>query len=389
MRKLYMVFFMLGCLLSIQAQEGEGTEPEKENLIKNPSFEDNNGKVKKLGQIDYADEWSKTTKLKADLFVKGSIVPDNNIPENLYGKASPSDGKSYAGFVAYTKQYKTQRNYMTTFLSKSLTKGGRYCFRMDVSLSDLSKYACNNIGVSISKMDPKDPESKQDIIDPDRIVTRSNEVISEMNGWETICIPFTAKGSERYLSVGNFAPEREIFTEKVETPDGESRDQILMAYYYVDNLELTSIVKDSECTCERDKSEGPNIVYSSSSGFDENASAADKIKATKIYFYSDKSDLTLAAKASLDLLAEVLLEDEKIELTVEAHMDDKEDKKSSERDYYLDISKDRADAVINYLVEKGVDKSRLTPKAYKNSKPVSKIPSPLNLAKNRRVQFKM
>ncbi len=391
MNKILTILFLVAISTSAFAQKdkkGEAEDGDK-NLIKNASFEDNNGKIKKLGQIDYADEWNKTTKIKSDLFIKSSEYPEINIPENFYGKASPSNGKSYAGFIAYTKQYKTQKSYMTTELKKSLTKGARYCFRMDVSLSDLSKYACNNIGVSINKKDPRDPESKTDILDANRIVTSTNAVISEMNGWETICVPFTAKGSEKYLSVGNFAPEKDTFAKKVDTPEGESRDQILMAYYYVDNLELIPISKDSECSCERDKTEGPNIVYSSSSAFDENASNEEKIKSSTVYFYPNKSELTGAAMASLDILAELLSENAKIELTVEGHMDDKEDNKSSERDYYQDISKDRSNAVIDYLVSKGVDKSRLTIKAYKNTKPVSKIPSPLNMAKNRRVEFKM
>ncbi|MEM7162815.1 MAG: OmpA family protein [Bacteroidota bacterium] len=391
MKRLFTYLLLLGLVLNIQAQKKKKGDEEdgNKNLIENPSFEDNNGKVKKKGQIDYAAYWDRTTKIKSDLFVKNSEYPDINIPENFYGKASPSDGRSYAGFIAYTQQYKTQKSYFTTELKESLDKGVRYCFRMDVSLADLSKYASNNIGVSISKKDPRDVESKEELFDDNRIVGSSNEVIMEMDGWETICVPFTAKGSESFLSVGNFAPSRANFEKKVEAPEGESREQILMAYYYVDNLELIKISKDTECTCERDKTDGPNIVYSSSSAFDENATDEEKIKASTIYFYPNKSELTPAAKASLDQLAEVLIGNAKIEISVEGHMDDKEDKKSSERDYYKDISKERANTVIDYLSEKGIDKGRLTMKAHKNLKPISKVPSPLNLAKNRRVEFKM
>ena len=76
-------------------------------------------------------------------------------------------------------------------------------------------------------------------------------------------------------------------------------------------------------------------------------------------------------------------------VSIEGHMDDKEHKKSSERDYYKDISIDRANAAKDYLTEKGVSSSQLSTKGYKNTNPASKIPSPLNLAKNRRVEFKL
>ena len=397
MKKVFTLILLIAFVIPTFAQEKEGTDEEKQpevvkddpNLVKNAGFEDSNGKLKKLGQLEYADEWTKTTKIKSDLFTKNGLIPDISVPTNAFGKASPSEGNSYAGVIAYTQAYKTQKNYFTSTLKKTLVKGKRYCFRMDVSLGDLSKYACNNLGISLSKKDPIDPESKADIIDENRIVTSSNEVIEEMSEWETICVPFTSKGYERYLSVGNFAPDRETVTKKVQKPSAETRDQLQMAYYYVDNLELIPITKDSECTCERDKEDGPNIVYSSASAFDENASDKTKVAASKIYFYPNKSDLINAARSTLDELAEILKKDKNMSINVEGHMDDKEHKKSSERDYYKDISIDRASAAKEYLLEKGVDASQLSSKGHKNTKPASKIPSPLNLAKNRRVEFKL
>lgn len=399
MKKVFTLLLIVGITFTGTSQDEKDTtevkgidmpkEVEDPNLVKNGSFEDNNGKIKKLGQIDYVEDWSKTTKIKADVFVKKALIPDMGIPTNSYGKASPSDGKSYTGVVAFTQQYKTQKNYFTSTLKKTLVKGKRYCFRMDVSLSDLSKYACNNLGISLTKKDPIDVESKADIYDENRIVTRSNEVIDEMEEWETICVPFTSKGYERFLSVGNFAPERETVTKKVQKPNGEEREQLQMAYYYIDNLELIPIAKDSECTCERDKEEGPNIVYSSASAFDENASVKVKVAASKIYFYPNKAELINASKATLDTLAEVLNSNKSMSISIEGHMDDKEHKKSSEKDYYKDISIDRANSAKEYLIEKGVSPSQLSSKGHKNTKPASKIPSPLNLAKNRRVEFKL
>lgn len=360
---------------------------DDKNYIKNPSFEDDNGKLKKLGQIDYADGWGKTTKIKADLFTKGGYVSDIDVPTNFYGKCPPSDGDNYAGIIYYSQAYKAQKNYITSELKKPLKKDGRYCLKMDVSLSDLSKYACNNIGVSLSKKDPTDVESKMGLLDENRITSRANNVIDETGGWETICVPFTSKGFEKYISIGNFAPEKEMVTKKMYKPEGETRDQLQMAYYYIDNLELIEIKADAECTCKRDEDEGPNIVFSKSTALDETASVQEKVTGSTVYFFPNKSELTHTAKTDLDFLAQVLLDSPGTSITIVGHMDDNEDKKSKERDYYRDISKERAETVKDYLVEKGIDSSRLTTKYMKNSKPVTKMKTPLSLAKNRRVEF--
>ena len=371
-----------------KGKKGETEQKDEDkNYIKNPSFEKDNGKLKKLGQIDYADDWNKTTKIKADLFTKGGYVGDIDIPTNFYGKCPPSYGDNYAGIVYYSQAYKVQKNYITSELKKSLSKDKRYCFKMDVSLSDLSKFAVNNVGISLSKKDPTDVESKMGLLDQNRITSRANNVIDETGGWETICVPFTAKGFEKFITIGNFAPEKEMVTKKMYKPEGESREQVQLAYYYIDNLELVEISADAECTCKRDKDEGPNIVFSKSTALDENASLLEKITGSTVYFFPNKSELTPAAKADLDFLAEVLSESANTSITIIGHMDDKEDKKSNERDYYRDISKERAENVKDYLTEKGIDSSRLSTKYMKNSKPATKMKTPLSLAKNRRVEF--
>ena len=97
MKKVFTLILLIAFALPTFAQEKEGDEIEKApavtevvvddpNLVKNPGFEDNNGKLKKLGQLDYADEWSKTTKIKSDLFTKNGLIPDISVPTNAFAK---------------------------------------------------------------------------------------------------------------------------------------------------------------------------------------------------------------------------------------------------------------------------------------------------------------
>jgi outer membrane protein OmpA-like peptidoglycan-associated protein len=53
------------------------------------------------------------------------------------------------------------------------------------------------------------------------------------------------------------------------------------------------------------------------------------------------------------------------------------------------LSQRRADAVVNYLVEKGIDKKRLSAKGYGQSKPVDSNDTAEGRALNRRTEFEI
>lgn len=67
---------------------------------------------------------------------------------------------------------------------------------------------------------------------------------------------------------------------------------------------------------------------------------------------------------------------------IEGHTDNR-----GGREYNLDLSKRRAQSVMNYLVKKGTDPKRLRFKGYGFDKPVATNATPLGRAKNRRVVF--
>ncbi|WP_185974263.1 OmpA family protein [Litoribacter populi] len=84
-----------------------------------------------------------------------------------------------------------------------------------------------------------------------------------------------------------------------------------------------------------------------------------------IYYDLDKSEIRIEAKPALDKLAEMMKENDFLDLQVNSHTD----VRASET-YNLALSQKRAESVVEYLVKKGVSKSRITPEWHGKTKPV-------------------
>jgi OOP family OmpA-OmpF porin len=72
----------------------------------------------------------------------------------------------------------------------------------------------------------------------------------------------------------------------------------------------------------------------------------------------------------------------RLKLVVEGHTDS-----TGPRAFNMDLSKRRAQAVVDYLVGKGVSPVRLTAKGFGPDRPIADNGTRLGRAKNRRVQF--
>ena len=110
-----------------------------------------------------------------------------------------------------------------------------------------------------------------------------------------------------------------------------------------------------------------------------------------IYYEFDKAALTEASKITIDTtIYEILVDNPHIIIELSSHTDSE-----GTDEYNEDLSQRRAESVVNYLIQKGVPKKRLTPKGYGESTP--RVPNknadgsdnPQGRAKNRRTEFKV
>ena len=92
--------------------------------------------------------------------------------------------------------------------------------------------------------------------------------------------------------------------------------------------------------------------------------------------------LTADSEASLNDAVNALKEHPDLNIRVEGFTDN-----VGSREANLKLSSDRADAVMNWLAEHGIDRSRLSSKGYGESHPVASNSTEEGRAKNRRVQL--
>jgi SH3 domain-containing YSC84-like protein 1 len=101
-----------------------------------------------------------------------------------------------------------------------------------------------------------------------------------------------------------------------------------------------------------------------------------------VHFATGKADITPDSEASLTEAANALKEHPEWKVRVEGFTDNVGDKEMN-----LKLSNDRADAVVSWLADHGVDRGRLSSKGYGEGRPVAPNSSAAGRAKNRRVEL--
>ncbi|MFW6051538.1 MAG: OmpA family protein [Myxococcota bacterium] len=104
----------------------------------------------------------------------------------------------------------------------------------------------------------------------------------------------------------------------------------------------------------------------------------------KIHFEFDSAEIRAESHDLLDEIAQVMNDHPELRrIRVEGHTDPR-----GTEEYNLDLSRRRAESVVEYLVEEGgVDEDRLELEGYGFSRPIASNDTEEGMAKNRRVEF--
>ncbi len=115
-----------------------------------------------------------------------------------------------------------------------------------------------------------------------------------------------------------------------------------------------------------------------------NIAENSKITLKNLFFDVGKSNIKEESASELDRVIEFLNEYPKIKVEISGHTDNRGTKEKN-----LKLSQDRAQAVVTYLTDNGINKNRLVPVGYGMREPIKDNKTKEGRAQNRRVDFKI
>ncbi len=214
------------------------------NLVRNGSFEELRIPDASYpcptggGQVFKAKYWANANG-SVDYFnaCSNEEWPSFGVPQNMYGYQMANDGDAYAMLASYTPVFENAREYLWQELPLVLRGGQGYRLFFRVSLKDSANFAINSIGGLLTKDDTRYWE-KADFFEVEtQVESDPLTLLDDKEGWMTVSGTFVAEGGEKYLTIGTFKRDDELWFERV-----DSFPQIVYNWesssYYIDVVEL-------------------------------------------------------------------------------------------------------------------------------------------------------
>lgn len=273
MKKHNILIICLALCLGVSAQN-------EYNLVPNSSFEElgKKGKVKEAGEVFLAEPWRAVTMNPVDLYSSENKNEEFGTPKNARGAEKARTGSNYAGVSFFGYRGRIPRTYLGVELTAPLEAGKQYCLKFHLSMSDMSKYAVNNIGMLITDEEMTEKSDANVYRDP-QIISVTNRVYNKQFSWEAVCGTYTAKGGEKHIVIGNFAKDEDTEQEVIRLSREFSGRQTTDAYYYIDDVSVIPTDKISEkgCACEKIAGGQMKVEYKSFGTKIEDQQKAQKV----------------------------------------------------------------------------------------------------------------
>lgn len=344
-----------------------------QNLVQNPSFEDYLNCPQRLGKFhDNVISWSCPSAGTTDYFNACSKVMGT--PENFKGRQPADFGQGYVGLYVYAPD--DYREYLQVELQEPLVKGINYQVSFYVSLADRSDSAIKEFGVLFSK-DQLDIDTQKNLSKRHWYQQKGNQYnymeigytnfYADTQDWILVQTQFLAKGTERYLTLGNFKPNARtrMFQTKRNVKQG--------SYYYIDMVSVTMDdppSKKTELVAIADGKETKNIELDKSYIF------------KNVLFEFDKSLLLESSKKELGKVYNHLKSNAMLHIAINGHTDN-----VGTDGYNQKLSRQRAEAVADYLQRLGIHKDRIRWQGHGDKNPITENKTEAGRQLNRRVEF--
>lgn len=359
-----------------------------QNLVLNGSFEDIIGPEYSAG-VSSVKNWFQPTRGTTDYYHYNR----HNVIDDYYGygKMQPQNGKAFIGIICYpgSTYLKNDHEYFSTKLSSPLIAGKEYCVKMYEVLASNCDFAVNGLGIYLSdKITKRDDELVIDV----QAQIRSDTILENKDSWKPICGIYKASGGEQYLTFGNFTKDKNLQKKNLRNGHGDKT-----SYYYIDNVSVVEVKGPTDCDCKTEyKIDIPSPETNTHRKPKSPASKPPKSdtvpvqKVVQTYVLQDvnfalnKAALSPTAYPTLNTIVTSLKAAPGNQIQINGYTDS-----LGTDEYNLKLSEERAKAVRDYLVLKGIRADRIQYEGLGKAAPVGDNSTEEGRQKNRRVEIRI
>jgi OmpA-OmpF porin, OOP family len=375
--------FLAGFASPIFAQIPEGAGP---NLVPNPSFEDRKPNVSlpkddadgsAAFRLTIAD-WLSPTYTTPDWI----IIPQSKVAEaKRKGQATNEahTGFKMVGILTHnpkSERSDTYREYIQVKLTTPTKPNKEYYFEFWACIDHNSKFASNNLGIFLSPA----PITRNDagnkwapILDivPDK--NHSDVINEKKREWVRISGTVTPTSSCNFLIIGNFFDNNATIMKEI-----NSAGIFENSYYLIDDVALHEVKPEPP---KAEPEPEPEVIPPPTLA-EEPMEVGKKIELDHVYFETAKWKLLEQSSTQLDELVVLMSKHPTMEIEIGGHTDSRGSDSDNQK-----LSENRTRSVYEYLIGKGVDKTRMAYKGYGEKQPKTDNDTEEGRAQNRRVEF--
>lgn len=278
----------------------------------------------------------------------------------------PRTGSMMVGLITslrntYTDSY---REYVQIKLNKALEVGEMTYVELWIRREREAKLVSNNIGFHFAMEQVF--ESTEEVLELRPQINYDQVVNADTTKWVKITGKFKPARPYRYVLIGNFF-KNEATTTLVYPHYSASVYVPPYAYYLIDDIKIWQ-----------------NEASDTNFGESLNPRIGETIVLESIYFQTDSTRLEPPAIEELEKLYAFLQQHPEQRIAIYGHTDN-----VAPDHYNLTLSQGRAEAVVNYLINKGIDPVRLSATGYGETQPIDTNDTEEGRQKNRRVELEL
>jgi outer membrane protein OmpA-like peptidoglycan-associated protein len=269
--------------------------------------------------------------------------------------------------------------YGTNKLFKKLEKDSLYCLSMFVCLGNASTVSIKGVDALFSSKRIKVFTLKNLSYKYKPDLKLGDSYITNKKKWIKISGIYKAKGGEKYLTIGNFTK-----TDSVIFPKLLSQSKIYEGYLLIDDVSLIPIHDSSQCDCNIKRISIETIESDSMSEGDRKrviSAEGTILSLNNLYFDTDSYEIKPESFEELNKLYNLLVSRPELKITVNGYTDN-----TGSYKHNLRLSQQRAKAVVDYLIRKGIEKERLKYIGYGEDNPIRTNETEEGRAANRRIE---